>query len=130
MAGVQPCLDAADGVTNFLAAGEAPIYIGFGGMTGFDNTRLLDALIEAMAARRALFHPGWSGVDPKTLPDNFFAIGDTLAVPSAARAGAPSIVTPFADGWQMGQIDPFSLRMKGHMHFIPATVSAAGAAAR
>ena len=89
MAGVQPCLDAADGVTNFLAAGEAPIYIGFGGMTGFDNTRLLDALIEAMAARRALSHPGWSGVDPKTLPDNFFAIGDTLAVP-AHRRGYPS----------------------------------------
>ena len=101
-------------LANFLAAGEAPIYIGFGSMTGFDNSRLLDALIQAMDGRRALFHPGWSGIDPKPLPDNFFAIGDTphdwlfprvAAVihhggsgtsHSAARAGVPSIVSPFA----------------------------------
>jgi hypothetical protein len=85
-------------------------------MTGFDNARLLDALIEAMTARRALFHPGWSGIDPKALPDNFLTISDTphhwlfprtAAVihhggfgtsHSAARAGVPSIVTPFAGG--------------------------------
>jgi UDP:flavonoid glycosyltransferase YjiC (YdhE family) len=101
-------------LAKFLAAGEAPIYIGFGSMTGFDNARLLHALIEAVAGRRALFHPGWSGIDPKALPDNVLAIGDTphdwlfphtAAVihhggsgtsHSAARAGVPSIVTPFA----------------------------------
>jgi sterol 3beta-glucosyltransferase len=101
-------------LANFLAAGEAPIYIGFGSMTGFDNARLLDALIEAMNGRRALFYPGWSGIDPKALPDNFLAIGETphdwlfprtAAIVhhggsgtshSAARAGVPSIVTPFA----------------------------------
>jgi UDP:flavonoid glycosyltransferase YjiC (YdhE family) len=73
-----------------------------------------DALIEAIAGRRALFHSGWSGIDPKALPDNFLAIGDTphdwlfrrtAAVihhggsgtsHSAARAGVPSIVTPVA----------------------------------
>ena len=38
-------------LANFLAAGEAPIYIGFGSMTGFDNARLLDVLIEAMTGR-------------------------------------------------------------------------------
>jgi UDP:flavonoid glycosyltransferase YjiC (YdhE family) len=101
-------------LANFLAAGEAPVYIGFGSMTGFDNARLLDALIEALNGRRALFHSGWSGIDPKGLPDNFLAIGDTphdwlfprtAAVihhggsgtsHSAARAGVPSIVAPFA----------------------------------
>jgi len=99
---------------NFLTAGEAPVYIGFGSMTGFDNARLLDALVMALAGRRALFYPGWSLIDPKALPDNFFVIGDTphdwlfprtAAVihhggsgtsHSAARAGVPSIVTPFA----------------------------------
>ena len=30
-----------------------------------------------MAGRRALFHSDWSGIDPKALPDNFLAIGDT-----------------------------------------------------
>jgi UDP:flavonoid glycosyltransferase YjiC (YdhE family) len=101
-------------LADFLVTGEAPIYIGFGSMTGFDDARLLDALVEAMTGRRALFHPGWSGIDPKGLPDNFLAIGDTphdwlfprtAAVihhggsgtsHSAARAGMPSIVTPFA----------------------------------
>src|SRR6185369_7244543 len=99
---------------DFLAAGEAPIYIGFGSMTGFDKARLLDALIEATAGRRALFYPGWSGIDPLALPSNFLAIGDTphdwlfprtAAVihhggsgtsHSAACAGVPSVVTPFA----------------------------------
>ena len=99
---------------NFLSAGDAPVYIGFGSMTGFDAARLLDALIEAVNGRRALFHPGWSGVDPKALPDNFLAIGDTPhdwlfprtgvvihhggsgTSHSAARAGVPSIVMPFA----------------------------------
>jgi hypothetical protein len=81
---------------NFLAAGEAPIYIGFGSMTGFDNAPLLDALIEAMTGRRALFHTGWSGIDPKALPDNFLAIARGSdgrvfrAVDSPASAGAPA----------------------------------------
>jgi sterol 3beta-glucosyltransferase len=101
-------------LANFLVAGEAPIYIGFGSMAGFDSARLLDALVEAMTGRRALFHPGWSGIDPKSLPDNFLAIGDTPhgwlfprtgavihhggsgTSHSAARAGVPSIVVPFA----------------------------------
>jgi UDP:flavonoid glycosyltransferase YjiC (YdhE family) len=101
-------------LARFLAAGDAPVYIGFGSMTGFDNARLLDALIEAMQGRRALFYPGWSGIDPQALPENFFVVGDTphdWLLPrtaavihhggsgtshSAARAGVPSIVTPFA----------------------------------
>jgi sterol 3beta-glucosyltransferase len=58
-------------LANFLDAGETPIYIGFGSMTGFDKERLLDTMIEAMTGRRALFNPGWSGIDPKALPDNF-----------------------------------------------------------
>ncbi len=101
-------------LVNFLVAGDAPIFIGFGSMTGFDTRRLMDALIAALAGRRALFHAGWSGADPKALPGNVFAIGDTphdwlfprtAAVihhggsgtsHSAARAGVPSVVTPFA----------------------------------
>ena len=110
----SPAWSPPSALTNFLAAGEAPIYIGFGSMNGFDNARLLEALVEAIAGRRALFHTGWSGIDPKSLPGNFLAIGDTphdwlfpltAAVihhggsgtsHSAARAGVPSIVTPFA----------------------------------
>ena len=101
-------------LADFLAAGDAPIYIGFGSMTGFDNERLLEALAEAAAGRRVVFHAGWSGIDVAALPDHFFPVGDTphdwlfprmSAVihhggsgtsHSAARAGVPSIVVPFA----------------------------------
>jgi sterol 3beta-glucosyltransferase len=101
-------------LANFLSPGEAPIYIGFGSMTGFNNARLLEALIKAMQGRRALFKPGWSRIDPKSLPNNFLTIADTphdwlsprvAAVVhhggsgtshSAARAGVPSVVAPFA----------------------------------
>ncbi len=50
----SPAWTPPPALANFLAAGEAPIYIGFGSMTGFDNARQLDALIEAMTGRRAL----------------------------------------------------------------------------
>lgn len=98
----------------FLAAGEPPVYIGFGSMGGFEPRRLLEAMIGGLAGRRALFYPGWSGVDVSQLPANILAIGDTphdwllpktsVAVHhggsgtthSATRAGIPSIVVPFA----------------------------------
>jgi sterol 3beta-glucosyltransferase len=110
----SPAWTPPQSLAEFLAAGESPVYVGFGSMTGFDNAQMLDALVRAMNGRRTLFHSGWSGIDPKALPDNFFAIGDTphdwlfprvAAVihhggsgtsHSAAHAGVPSIVTPFA----------------------------------
>lgn len=103
-----PALDA------FLVAGEPPVYVGFGSMAGFDRAQLVDALTAALDGRRALFYPGWSGVDASTLPENIFVIGETphrwlfprtsMAIHhggsgtthSAARAGVPSVVVPFA----------------------------------
>lgn len=98
----------------FLDAGEPPIYIGFGSMAGFDNARLLAAVVAAVGPRRALFHAGWSGIDTTRLPDNFHAVGHVphdwlllrtaMAIHrggsgtthSACRAGVPSIIVPFA----------------------------------
>jgi sterol 3beta-glucosyltransferase len=98
----------------FLSAGEPPIYVGFGSMTGFDKRRMTEALLEAAGGRRVVFSPGWSGIDPSGLPGNIFAVGDTphdwlfprtsLVVHhggsgtthSACRAGVPSVVVPFA----------------------------------
>lgn len=113
---VQPVRDwdAPQTLRDFLAAGEAPIYVGFGSMVGFDRRALFDAVIAAVAGRRALFYPGWSDLQSLELPANFFTIGDTphdwllpntsLAIHhggsgtshSAARAGVPSVVLPFA----------------------------------
>lgn len=98
----------------FFAAGDAPLYVGFGSMMGVDRGRLVQDLIEAVGTRRAVFNPGWSGVDVARLPANILAIGDTphdwlfprtsLVVHhggsgtthSAARAGVPSVAVPFA----------------------------------
>jgi len=98
----------------FLAIGEAPIYVGFGSMAGFDRAKMADALVTAIAGRRALFYPGWSGIDAASLPGNFFVVGETPhhwlfprtsmvihhggsgTTHSAARAGVPSVVVPFA----------------------------------
>lgn len=103
-----------ESLSEFLAAGEAPVYIGFGSMGGFEPGRMLEAIVGGLAGRRALFYPGWSGVDVSELPANILAIGDTphdwllprtsVAVHhggsgtthSAARAGVPSVVVPFA----------------------------------
>src|SRR5271165_450159 len=91
-----------------------PIYGGFGRLAGFEGRALLGEIIAAVAGRRALFYPGWSGVSAADLPANFLIIGDTPhawlfprtslvihhggagTTHSAARAGAASVVVPFA----------------------------------
>lgn len=112
---VSPSADwvAPAALTEFLAAGEAPMYIGFGSMTGFDADKSLAEIVTAVAGRRALFYPGWSGANSSALPANFHVIGDTphdwlfpqtsLVVHhggsgtshSATRAGVPSVAVPF-----------------------------------
>jgi sterol 3beta-glucosyltransferase len=103
-----------EALTAFLAAGEPPIYVGFGSMAVTEPRPLLEALTTAIGGRRALFYPGWSGVLGTDLPANVQVIGATphdwlfprtaMAIHhggsgtthSAARAGVPSIVVPFA----------------------------------
>jgi sterol 3beta-glucosyltransferase len=83
-------------------------------MAGFEQQGLLAEVVSAVAGRRALFYPGWSGVEASALPSNFFVVGDTPhswlfprvsvvmhhggsgTTHSAARAGVPSVVVPFA----------------------------------
>ncbi|MUV15670.1 glycosyltransferase [Noviluteimonas gilva] len=102
-----------DALRAWLDAGEAPLYVGFGSMVGFDRDRLMRCVVEGVGGRRVLLHPGWAGHDA-TLPANFFVVDD---VPhdwlfprvsavihhggsgtshSAARAGVPSVVLAFA----------------------------------
>ncbi|QCO66691.1 glycosyltransferase family 1 protein [Luteimonas yindakuii] len=101
-------------LVDFLDAGEPPVYVGFGSMAGFDNARLLRAVVGAIGARRALFSAGWSGIDAHSLPANFHPVGHVphdwllprcaLAIHhggsgtthSACRAGIPSVIVPFA----------------------------------
>lgn len=101
-------------LTDFLNAGAPPIYVGFGSMAGMDGPHLAKTLISALAGRRALFYPGWSGMDNLVFPENILSIGTTPhawllprtaavihhggsgTTHSATRAGKPSVVIPFA----------------------------------
>jgi UDP:flavonoid glycosyltransferase YjiC (YdhE family) len=100
-------------LTDFLAAGEPPVYIGFGSMAGLMPPHLLKEVIAGVAGRRVLFYPGWSDVRRVQLPANFFVVRDTPhswlfprtsvvihhggagTTHSAAHAGVPSVVLPF-----------------------------------
>lgn len=111
-AGGEAVLPAA--VEGFLATGPAPIYVGFGSMTGIDMPTLLDVIVTALGGRRAVFWPGWNGIGDAALPDNVLCIdamphellfprmaavlhhGGSGTTHSALRAGRPSIVMPFA----------------------------------
>jgi sterol 3beta-glucosyltransferase len=122
---------------HFLAAGAAPIYVGFGSMTGIAMPTLLKALIAALAGRRAVFWPGWNGMGTASLPDNVLCIGATPhdwlfprmaavlhhggsgTTHSAARAGKPSIVMPFAGD------QPFWAERLRRLGVAPSAVSAA-----
>ena len=113
-AAADPAWTPPAALAAFLAAGDAPIYVGFGSMAGLDRPRLMEAVLAAVAGRRALFSPGWSGVDAASLPKNFFVVGETPhrwlfprtamvvhhggsgTAHSAAAAGVPSVVVPFA----------------------------------
>ncbi len=108
--GWQP--DAA--LKAFLDAGPAPVYLGFGSMTGFDREQVLAALLQALAPRRVLLSPGWAGLPEIALPPAVFVVGSVPhealfprcgfvihhggsgTTHSACRAGVPSLVMPFA----------------------------------
>jgi vancomycin aglycone glucosyltransferase len=96
----------------FLAAGEPPVYFGFGSMQARSHTSR--TLIEAARAvgRRAIISRGWANLDVIDTGDDCIAIGDVsheLLFPrlacivhhggagttaTAARAGTPQVVVP------------------------------------
>ena len=98
----------------FLETGPAPVYLGFGSMTGFDREQVLPALLRALAPRRVLLSPGWAGLPDIPLPPSVFVVGSVPhealfprcafvihhggsgTTHSACRAGVPSLVMPFA----------------------------------
>ncbi|GMK55202.1 hypothetical protein CspeluHIS016_0202580 [Cutaneotrichosporon spelunceum] len=97
----------------FLAAGEKPIYVGFGSMAGFDPMLLHHVVAPALGERRAIFSRGWSTVDTESLPPNIFLVdsvphdwllphcamavhhGGSGTTHSACAAGVPSIILSF-----------------------------------
>src|SRR5690606_28860694 len=105
--------EAPGDLLDFLAAGEPPVYIGFGSMAGFDAEDLLRTVVAGLGGRRAILAGGWSGSQALALPESVFpleraphtwllpqcalAIHHCGAGPAhaVARAGIPSVPGPF-----------------------------------
>jgi len=101
-------------LAEFLAAGEPPVYLGFGSMSGFGRGRIMREAIDALRGRRVVLTPGWSDIAAADLPPNVHLLeaaphgwlfprmalvvhhGGAGTTHAAARAGVPSVVVPFA----------------------------------
>jgi UDP:flavonoid glycosyltransferase YjiC (YdhE family) len=100
---------------DFLAAGEAPIYVGFGSVVAQDPVALTRTIFTALerAGARGIVAEGWAHLGGGALPPNVYVIGDcphdwlfprcravchhggagtTFA---GLRAGLPTVVVPF-----------------------------------
>ncbi|KAK7035899.1 sterol 3-beta-glucosyltransferase UGT80A2 [Favolaschia claudopus] len=67
-----------DDLAAFLAAGEPPVYIGFGSVVIDDPEAMTNMIFEATANAgvRALVSAGWGGLGGKTIPSHIFILGN------------------------------------------------------
>lgn len=107
--------EAPPALLDFLSAGPAPVYIGFGSMSGRNPAKKAAIVLEAVqrAGVRALIGRGWGGLAPEALPANVHAIdhvphdwlfprvaavvhhGGAGTTHAGLRAGRPTLVCPF-----------------------------------
>jgi sterol 3beta-glucosyltransferase len=102
-------------LSHWLASHDAPVFIGFGSMRGFDRHAVFGGLIRALGDRPILLSPGWAGLpDALSLPDHVRILeavphealfphcallihhGGSGTTHSASRAGVPQLVLPLA----------------------------------
>ena len=78
-----------DDVEKFLADGPAPIFAGFGSMTGVDPVQTATAVVEAaaIADARLILGAGWGGLD---------------ADAATAAAGRPASICAWSTTWTTG----------------------------
>jgi UDP:flavonoid glycosyltransferase YjiC (YdhE family) len=100
---------------DFLAAGEAPIYVGFGSVVVEDPAALRRVIFTALdkAGARGIVSDGWAHLAGEDPPPNVFLIGDAPhdwlfarcravchhggagTTAAGLRAGLPTVVVPF-----------------------------------
>ncbi len=100
---------------DFLQAGPAPIYIGFGSMSSQNPEHTADLIIQALALtdQRAILLSGWGGLQKAAIPDSIFMIdsiphswlfprmsavvhhGGASTTAAGLNAGVPSVIIPF-----------------------------------
>ncbi|MDJ0757170.1 MAG: glycosyltransferase [Ardenticatenaceae bacterium] len=99
----------------FLAAGDPPIYIGFGSMNTRDPQKTAELVLKALeiSGRRGILMTGWGGLTASSAPANVFVVdqvphdwlfprtaavvhhGGAGTTAAGLRAGVPSILIPF-----------------------------------
>lgn len=99
----------------FLAAGEAPVYVGFGSMSTTDAGRTTEIVVEATrrVGVRMVMSTGWGGLEIDATDDRVFVVSESphdLLFPrmravvhhggagttgAVLRAGVPHVVVPF-----------------------------------
>lgn len=99
----------------FLDAGEPPVYVGFGSMSGRDPRRLAQIVVDALrlAGLRGVLASGWGGLAPAALPETILPLdqaphdwlfprvaavvhhGGAGTTAAGLRAGRPTVVCPF-----------------------------------
>ena len=101
-------------LTDFLAAGDAPVYIGFGSMLDRKPEATTRLIIDAvqLAGKRAIILKGWAGLGIEDVPENIHILkyaphswlfpqmaavvhhGGAGTTAAGFRAGVPTIVVP------------------------------------
>lgn len=99
----------------FLAAGEAPVYIGFGSMAAEDSSYTTNLILEAIrqSGTRAILATGWGGLSASEIPETVYKLesaphdwlfprcravvhhGGVGTTGAGLRAGKPTIICPF-----------------------------------
>jgi sterol 3beta-glucosyltransferase len=103
-------------LVDFLSSGPAPIYIGFGSMTGRDPEQVARLAVDAVTrtSQRAVLASGWAGLGQSmALPEHVFSVesiphdwlfprvsavchhGGAGTTAAGLRAGRPTFVTAF-----------------------------------
>ncbi|MGX7824545.1 glycosyltransferase [Actinokineospora sp. 24-640] len=100
-------------LVDFLAAGEAPVFVGFGSIVGKDPAETGRVVLEAIGDTRAVIGTGWGGLELTDVPDNVHVIdqapydwlfpqvravvhaGGTGTINYALAAGLPQVACVF-----------------------------------
>lgn len=61
---------------DFLDAGDAPVYLGFGSMANKNPEATIKTMVEALekAGVRGMIYTGWAGLKAETLPDSIYLL--------------------------------------------------------
>ncbi len=105
----------SDELMAFLAAGSAPVFIGFGSMSVPDPQATTALILDALdqSGQRGILHAGWARLGTANLPDTVFSLeyapynwlfprmaavihhGGSGTTGLALQSGVPSMVVPF-----------------------------------